>query len=278
MNEESLDKKIRDINVSVVKDVILDFVFPLIGLAVTILLFFLYIKPTYTKINEMKAELDKNSVTLETLNAKSAALTKMKDYNTVLQENVGLVEKLLVSESSVPQLLDEIQQIATNAGMEMQRLNYSYTGSATDTSPDATANVRKEDVAGTVNVSLSVKGGYDQMVVFMQEIEKAARLAFVTTFRFGAEEADANPDVITANINVDSPYMFVQSSAVTDDPVTLDVTSPQFVTFMNSIKDYKVYEFLNPNIKAEEVEAAKEESAPVETTTEEEPATPFSVQ
>jgi hypothetical protein len=84
--------------------------------------------------------------------------------------------------------------------------------------------------------------------------------------------------------------MYVQSVAVTDDPITLDVTSAAFISFMNSVKDYRVYDFLNPNIQAEEVVNTEETTvteggaevtepaAPAEPTTlEEEPETPFSL-
>lgn len=258
MNEESIEKQIKSIKLGAFKDAIVDFVFPLIGLSVTVLLFFFYIKPTYKKMNEMKTDLAGKSSVLEVLNTKATALTKMKDYDAVLQEDAEMVEKLYASESNVPQLLDEVHQIATNAGMTVDRLNYSYSGATTGASADATAEQRKEDISGIVNVTMSLTGTYDQMVVFMQEIEKAARIAYVTTFRFGATADENDSSLINVNVNVDSPYMYVQSVAVTDDPVTLDVTSPGFVSFMNGIKDYKYYDFLNPDIEAEEVTSEEE--------------------
>ncbi len=282
MNEESIEKQIKSIKLRAFKDAIVDFVFPLIGLSVTVLLFFFYIKPTYKRMNEMKSELASQSSVLEVLNTKAAALTKMKDYDAVLQENAEMVEKLYASESNVPQLLDEVHQIATNAGMTVDRLNYSYSGATTQASADATAEQRKEDISGIVNVTMSLTGTYDQMIVFMQEIEKAARIAYVTTFRFGATSDENDSSLINVNVNIDSPYMYVQSVAVTDDPVTLDVTSPGFVSFMNSIKDYKYYEFLNPDIEAEEVPLEEEtpfggtEGMPVESASAEEEVPPAS--
>ncbi|GIW69664.1 MAG: hypothetical protein KatS3mg101_0411 [Patescibacteria group bacterium] len=260
MNEESIEKQIKSIKLGAFKDAILDFVFPLIGLLITVSLFFFYIKPTYKKINDMKAELVSKSAILEVLNTKASALTKMKDYDAVLKEDAEMVERLYASESNVPQLLDEVHQIATNAGMTVDRLNYSYSGSGatTETNPDATSTQRKEDVSGIVNVTMSITGTYDQMIVFMQEIERAARIAYVTTFRFGATSDENDGSLINVNVNVDSPYMYVQSVAVTDDPITLDVTSPSFISFINSIKDYKYYEFLNSEVKVEDVAPSEE--------------------
>ncbi|HAI62794.1 MAG: hypothetical protein UU64_C0003G0046 [candidate division WWE3 bacterium GW2011_GWF2_41_45] len=285
MNEENIENKIKDINISAFKEIILDFVFPIIGLAITVLLFFVYVKPTYTKVNELKEELVTQTAVLDVLNKKSAALSKMKDFNAVLQEDADLVEKLYVSESNVPKLLDQVHQIATNAGMSVDRLNYSYAGAA-GTNPDATSDQRKDDVSGVVNIAATVTGSHEQMVVFMQELEKAARIAYATTFRFGQSSAAEQSGLLNVNVNIDSPYMYVQSIAVTDDPITLDITSPAFVAFMNSIKDYKYYEFLNPDIVNTEQVTEVESAAPAEVVTEqtsvaptepveEEPETPF---
>ena len=261
MNEENIENKIKEINISAIKDIIVDFVFPIIGLAVTVLLFFVYIKPTYIKVNELKTQFTSQTAVLGVLNTKATALSKMKDFNTVLQENADLVEKLYVSESNVPQLLDQIHQIATNAGMSVDRLNYSYSG-ATGAAADAISDQRKEDISGVVNVAATVTGSYEQMVVFMQEIEKSARIAYVTTFRFGEDSSTQQTGLVNVNVNVDSPYMYVQSVAVTDDPITLDITSPAFVAFINSIKDYRYYEFLNPDIAESEVVETTETSVP----------------
>ena len=94
MNEENIENKIKELNLSAIKDVIVDFVFPIIGLGITVVLFFVYIKPTYAKVNELKQQVTERTAVLEVLNTKAAALTKMKDFNTVLEENASLVERL----------------------------------------------------------------------------------------------------------------------------------------------------------------------------------------
>jgi len=78
MNEENIENKIKEINLSAIKDVIVDFVFPIIGLGITAVLFFVYIKPTYAKVNELKQQVTEQTAVLEVLNTKAAALTKMK--------------------------------------------------------------------------------------------------------------------------------------------------------------------------------------------------------
>lgn len=277
MNDDSLETKLKEMDVRQIKNAVLDFLVPIVCLAVSVLLFFLYVRPTLENIRKVETEIVTNEGLLKNLKEKSLALNKMKNYNSVLQENSALVEKLLSSESNVPQLLDEIHQISTNSGMEVERLSYSYSGIATSDNADAQAGIREKDVSGNVNVSLSVDGNYDQLALLLSEVERAARVAFVNTFRFGSSTTEETTGNITANITVDSPYMYVQSVAVTDDKLELDITSQQFVDFINKIKSYRVYEFLNPDIVSNKA-ITVEESAETEEKTEEtsaEETTPF---
>ncbi len=262
MNDQSIEEQIKSMNLSDLKGVIFDFVVPLILLIVTALLGFLYIKPTYKQMGEISADVSAKQELVSVLTYKTAALTKMKDFGSVLKENADLMSALLPTDSNVPQLLDEVAQISANAGMALDRLSYSY--AAPQGQAAGVSEPTKQDDKGLVQVAMTSTGSYDQLVVFMESIENAARLADVTDFRLGVDEVSA----LSANINIDSPYMAVQSNAVTDDPVTLDISSQGFVNFINRAKTFKIYTFTNTVIPtAEET---------VEKTTTEESTTPLS--
>ena len=57
---------------------------------------------------------------------------------------------------------------------------------------------------------------------------------------------------MSSTFSLDSPYLFVQSSAVTDDPIKIDVTSSEFIDFMDMLQGLDYYDFINQNIQAEE--------------------------
>ncbi|MFH1648772.1 MAG: hypothetical protein ABIA11_03560, partial [Patescibacteria group bacterium] len=90
--------------------------------------------------------------------------------------------------------------------------------------------------------------------------EDAARFVSAPSFRYSSSRSAEGDNRLSANFSVESPYLFVQSNAVTDEPVNLDVSSQEFVDFVNMIKGLRYYEFLNIDVEAvEETEEATEE-------------------
>ena len=233
-----------------IKELLINFIVPLICLGVSVVLIFLIVLPSYNEMPKLKDELSKKNTLKQDLTKKSLLLKKLIDFKAMLDENSTLVDKVLVSEGNVPQLLDEVNQMATSSGLKVARLSYSY-GDISEQKEGEKPPYNK------VNVSLATEGSYDQVILLMQSIENAARVAYATGFRYSLEEESKN---LYATFSIESPYLFVKSDAVTDDPLTLDITSPSFVDFINRIKGLKYYGFINPNIKVEETKQTTESS------------------
>jgi Tfp pilus assembly protein PilO len=231
-------------NKGVIVRTLVNFIIPLICLGVSIILGLVVIYPYFKNKPAVDAQISEKQKLNQTLEGKIIILNKLSEFKVVLTESSQLVDKVLVSEANVPQLLDEIFQIATNVGMAVTRLNYSYGEAKTGT---AETGIFQE-----VNVSLGAEGGYDQLIAFLQSTEIAARVLYVPTFRYSVSEDGE----MSMNFSIISPFLFVQSSAVTDDPVALDVTNPSFIDFINKLKPMKYYEFLNKDIKVIEEEPA----------------------
>jgi len=140
--------------------------------------------------------------------------------------------------------LDQVNQIATDSGMSVTRLSYSYGSTSTMSSE---TEVKKP--YSSVTVSLGTDSSYDQIIVFLQSVENAARFLSVPNFRYASSMNATGDKKLSSGFALDSPYLSVQSTAVTDEPVALDISSQSFVTFINMIKSLKYYEFVNPNIE-----------------------------
>jgi Tfp pilus assembly protein PilO len=222
---------------SIVKSIV-NFIVPLVCLLVCILLGFFIIFPYYKNKPAVDVQIAQKQSLKQLLESKLVVLNKLADFKGVLTENSQLVDKVLVSEASVPQLLDEIYQIATGVGLKVNRLNYSYGDSK------AVANSAPNQFS-EVNVSLGTDGTYDQLVTFLQDTEAAARVLYVPSSRYSVNEEG----LMSMNFSVVSPFLYVQSTAVTDEPVELDITSSSFTDFMNKLKTMKFYEFLNKDIQ-----------------------------
>lgn len=239
MNNETLEPKL---NSNLLIKSFVNFIVPLVCLLLCILQGIFIIFPYYKTKPAVKNQISEKQHLAKVLESKLAILNKLSDFKNVLNEGSQLIDKVLVSEASVPQLLDEIYQIATNTGLAVKRLNYSFGEAKTSGVP--------ETALEEVNVSLGVDGSYDQLIVFLQAAETAARVVYVPTFRY---TLDAD-EVMSINLNVISPFLYVKSTAVTDEPVSLDITDPKFTEFISKLKSLRFYEFLNKEIAVIEEE------------------------
>lgn len=247
------EKKSLNLNIdtSAVKETLLNFVVPLVCLVVSILLLVLVIYPSINNIPELKSTLSQREEKKQVLQTKVSFLKNLTNYKSAVDENSNLINRVLVSEADVPKLLDQIHQIAVGAGLTVTRLSYSYGGSGEDQGTT--------DYYDIVNVSLGAQGSYSQLALFLQNLEKAARLLNVDIFRFSRGSSAEDINVLSISLSIQSPYLFVQSDAVTDDPVSLDISNADFVNFINKLKEFKFYEFSNQDIKV--IKEAKESTA-----------------
>lgn len=240
------------------KDFAVNFMVPLISLGVTVLLGLLVIYPSINSKPELEQELADKEELNTVLTDKVATLKRLVDFKDVVSQDSELVDRVLVSEDLVPELLSQVDFIARSAGLEITRLN----------SQNRAVDSKKETSAmPEVEVSLGVVGNFNQFIVFLEDTENAARLVNTSNFGYSANSKD--PNVLNFNLSLVSPYLYVNSSAVVDEPVGLDVSSGDFVDLVNRVKEMKYYdpETLAPveEIIPEEPEEGTEEAAEVET-------------
>lgn len=221
-----------DINIKMaaVKGVLLNFIVPLISLSVTGLLAALVVYPMYKALPGLKTDVKTQSDLQDSLQSKLDNLKRLIDFQKVVSENSGLINKVLVSEPLVPQLLNQVDDMARSAGLDISKLSYSYG-----------EEKKGENAYQRVTVSLSASGTYDQLVAFFKIVEQAARAVGIEDYRFSVDSS--NSGVFSTSFSLYSPYLNVNSSAVTDDPVNLDIGNKQFLEFINKIKSMKFYSY-----------------------------------
>ena len=150
-----------------------------------------------------------------------------------------------------------VQTCALPICLSVGRLSYSY---GNDASTDSDYS--------SLAVSLGANGTYDQLILMLKSSENAARFLNISSFRYSEGGDSESADLLGASFNIDSPYMYVESTAVTDDAITLDITSDEFLNFMSIIKNLDFYEFSDtvPQIveEATEVEDTENIEEPAE--------------
>ncbi len=207
---------------------------PLILLVAAALVLYMVGYPKYKQLPEKKDELNKLTQKEAALQTKIKKLDTFMDYKDIITENSNLVNFALPSEAQVPLLLTQVQLIANESGLKINSLSYSAS------SAKATG-----DETDVVNVQLSVKGTFNETKTFLTTLEKAARVVNISTLRFSLVEG-TNPESLgTSELDITfsltSPFLFVESKAVTEDPITVDLNDSKFVTFINKLKGLKIY-------------------------------------
>jgi len=222
-----------------IKAVLLNFIAPLISFGVSLLLIIFIIVPAIRSRPSIDSELSQKTELKNLLNTKKNKLENLRDLKSVFDDNLTTVNTVLVSEQKVPELLTEVDHIARLAGLSVERLSYSI--SQSDIGPLGYP---------VIDVSLGVKGSLDQFIEFLKLTENASRLVLVSDYRYSI-----NDDTLSLTLVLQSPYLAVNSSAVTDEPLKLDINSTTFSKFITKIKGLTYYDpdTLEPVVAVETV-------------------------
>ncbi len=258
-----------NIDTQKLKNTLLNFLVPIIALVLMLVLALTTLIPALSGIPLLQNELGAKNRLETQLRDKLSALNKLVDFQTIVTADEEVVSRVLASEAKVPELLTQVDLIARESGLNVDRLSYSL-GEATEEEAILSYSV--------VNVSLGATGSYDQITGFLANLENAARLVNVNTFRFATESGEEAAGLFSITLVLQSPYLQVESNAVTDDPINVDVGDPDFETFINNLNSLRFYditadtqfveleESTPEEIEGSVEEVVVEEQAPVDTT------------
>lgn len=255
-----------NIDTSQIKNTLLNFIVPLISLGISAVLFLLILYPSINNIPSLETEKQSKSGLKNNLNQKLENLNRLVDFKSVVDENSELVDKVLRTEDDVPQLLNQVDAIARNSGLEVSKLSYSIGDSGEDGA---------EGGYESIFIALGAEGSYGQLIAFLKSVEDAARFVQVTKIRYSDSSSKDTSGIYSMNYSINSPYLFVSSKAETDEPVDLDITSSEFIDLINKLKGLTYYDYLE-NLEIPVIAEEKEEGELEETeeTPEETPLEP----
>ncbi len=259
------------INSSTFKEFLLNFIIPLIAIAATGALGFFILYPSYTALEPTRAELSTKKALHNQLNSKLTTLHDLVEFKAVVDENASLVHRVIPDEAAVPFLLTQIDLIAKEAGLEVTKMSYTYSTPTKTTAPQPTsAEISESDETAEkspkyliVDVLLGATGNLDQLQEFFNKIETSARYVDIDTFRFEAEneqdgEAVSGSSRLAITFGLRAPHIRVQSNAVTDDPIDLNISDDEFLGVINTIKGMKYYDITEESINQALLEETRE--------------------
>lgn len=265
--QKKKEKKSVNFNAEIIKNTLINYIVPLICIAASVLIGVFILMPSYRELPELQAELEKNSRLERVLEDKLRNLNKLVDFEGIVEENSDLVNKVLVSEGLVPGLLTQIDKIASESGLTVNRLNYGLKGAGASGTGEGGSDY---DI---VTVNMDATGNFEQLKTFMNSIENAARIVIVENYRYTLNTS-GDETKLGMNFVLDSPYLYVESDAITDDPVDLDISDNDFQDLITKIKAMKYYDpyEIDLTIPVEEAPAEGEEATTDQPPAEQPPA------
>lgn len=162
------------------------FLTPILLIVITIALYFLWISPTYSQSQD-----------LQTQHAKLAdALAKEKEVQTLisqLQANLTNVppdqldrlKKMIPDNIDNIRLLIEINNVAVKNGMSISNLTIPP-------KPTSSGGVVGTNGYGTLTFGFTVRGTYDQLIIFLNAIAAELRLINISKLDFAVDDTSAN--------------------------------------------------------------------------------------
>lgn len=163
-------------------------IIPLILLISSGLLFWGLIDPAYGEIKKMKKE--------ETLYNQALSNSKelqgirdnlLKKYNSLSQEDLERLEKLLPDTVDNVKLIMDIDGIAGRYGMSLKSVSVK-----TPTTQKSVVLGKNEEPVGAISLSFSVSGPYKSFINFLKDMESSLRIVDIETISFNASDKDAN--------------------------------------------------------------------------------------
>ncbi len=251
---------------------LLNFLIPLISLAGCAILAFLVLIPSQEKVPGLKEEFSLKQALSSGLDKKVQILKDLVDLAPQVEQYALATEKALLSEPKVPELLAQIDLMVKESGMSVSSLNYSQSEKSpvsAATEGEGEGVIEEQRVFSpeplVVNVSLSASGSMDSLIKFLKSVENASRLVVLKEFRYSYTAGkDGNLGELSANFQLESPYLFVSSSAITDEPIDLDITSRAFLEKIKKIENLHYYDVSKIDIPVPEAPAPAPEVPPPE--------------
>ncbi len=197
----------------------------IIFLAISLVIFFVFIDPIYGEIKQLKADVSAYNIAL----SNSTELQKTRDsliniYKEVKTEDKERLAHFLPSSIGNIDLILEIEKIANLHGMPIGNIKFdsskNLVGNKDTTSNNSTDNIIRAENSeldnlpyGIFPMEFIIEGRYETFISFMKELEKNLRLVDIKSVSFNVPQQSSGGDGggISADPNVYSYTLKVET-------------------------------------------------------------------
>ncbi len=172
---------------------------PIILIVISITLFFMFAQPIYNNIAQLNLQMKSYDEALDNAkNYRNEEDKLTKKYNSISQDDLTKIQKLLPNNISNIRLILEIEQIALPYGMALKNVKYNATDTTKTTSGEKVATVQGGEAPassskdyGVWDLSFSTTGSYNNFLNFTRDLEKNLRIVDVSSIGFSSDTAGA---------------------------------------------------------------------------------------
>ncbi len=163
----------------------------LVAIVGAIALFFVYTKPTYDGLQNIKNQITQYDQALE----KAAELQRLKQtllsrYNSFNPVDIERLHKLLPDHVDNVRLLLDLDTLASQHGLALQ--NVVISGGSPSEKPEEQAVIGPDtEVYDSLTLRFATTGSYEQFLIFMNDLERSLRVVDVEQLKINSSEAPA---------------------------------------------------------------------------------------
>lgn len=209
---------------------------PAILLVLSIILVLLVGLPSFKSHSSLKIESENAANNLSKLTEKRLSLEKVASLSGALDDNLLLIKKALPDENEIPALLSQIQQVANEAGTELDSITYS---SSSNQRPVG-GSEKNTASPNEIFVQTSVSGTYQQAIKILDILEKARRVVTIDSVRLDLK-AKEDPKVLNYSLALKGYYLEAKGTVSSTDKFSnLDIAD--YNNILEEIRSYREYE------------------------------------
>lgn len=171
---------------------------PTIFILIALALFFVYIDPAYSDVQELRAQEAEFDAALE----RSRELISVRDallatYNEIPEEQLERLRKLLPDHVDNIRLILDIDNIASRYGMTVNNLAFAGEEQSPGQAPQDGALGPQTNEIGSATFSFSVSATYEVMKQFLNDLENSLRIVDVVALSFSSGDGGLSTYNIT---------------------------------------------------------------------------------
>ena len=165
----------------------MQFILPIILIAISGGLFLTWIDPTYSEIRVLQAERERYDETIE----KTAEIREFRQqvqarYNNISEENLIRLERLLPDHIDNIQLILDIDNVAAQNGMSIQDIRIEGNESQAEADTINSIETGATELVGSIGFRFSVVTTYDNFKRFFDDLSNSLRVVDITSLGISA--------------------------------------------------------------------------------------------